>query len=288
VTTQTIETVAVAPPAAEPPALDEGDFRRLRDFLHVRTGIDLRPEKQAAVASRLQGRLRALAVASYQEYVDLILQTGNEAELQIAIDLLTTNETYFFREPEHFAFLKRTITAGDQPQKTWRIWSAACSSGEEPYSIAMVLADLLGPDRWEVVASDISQRVLRRAKRGHYPLARVEHLPQEYLRRFCLKGVGPEAGTFLVDRPLRKTISFRTVNLVERLPALGSFDAIFLRNALIYFNRADRRSILHRVVQLLAPGGHLFIGHAESLQGTIDGLAPVQPSVFRRVPAQAD
>jgi chemotaxis protein methyltransferase CheR len=288
VSTQTIETVAVASSDVDAAGLCESDFRRLRDFLHVRTGIDLRPEKQTQVANRLQSRLRALALSSYQEYVDLILQAGNEVELQSAIDLLTTNETYFFREPEHFAFLKRTIASSDHPERRWRIWSAACSSGEEPYSIAMVLADLLGPDRGVVVASDISQRVLRRAQRGHYPLARVEHLPLDYLHRFCLKGVGPEAGSFLIDKPLRKTVSFRTVNLVDRLPALGQFDAVFLRNALIYFNRADRRSILHRVVQTLAPGGHLFIGHAESLQGTIEGLEPVQPSVFRRTGARAD
>ena len=286
--TQTIETAAITSHDIDAAGLHESDFRRLRDFLHVRTGIDLRPEKQTQVANRLQSRLRALGQSSYREYVDLVLQAGNEPELQTAIDLLTTNETYFFREPEHFAFLKRTLASSAQPERHWRIWSAACSSGEEPYSIAMVLADVLGPDRGEVVASDISQRVLRRAQRGHYPLARVEHLPQDYLHRFCLKGVGPEAGNFLIGKPLRKMVSFRTVNLVDRLPALGQFDAIFLRNALIYFNRADRRSILHRVVQTLAPGGHLFIGHAESLQGAIEGLDPVQPSVYRRSSAPVD
>jgi chemotaxis protein methyltransferase CheR len=262
--------------------LDERDFRRLRDMLHAHAGIDLGPEKRALVANRLHRRLRALALPNYRQYTDLVLQPGEVQERQTAVDLLTTNETYFFREPQHFTFLRSWVSDNDRPGRTWRIWSAACSSGEEPYSIAMTMADALGADRWEVMGSDISRRVLERAENAHYPLLRMEHFPGDYLRRFCLKGIGPEDGTLLVDRPLRKRVAFRAINLMERLPDLGAFDAVFLRNALIYFNRADRQSILRRVQETVRPGGHLFVSHSESLHGLVTGLDLVRPSVYCR------
>src|SRR6185295_3193005 len=146
-------------------------------MLHARAGIDLGPEKRALVANRLHKRLRVRDLETYSQYADLVLQRGQEQEQQVAVDLLTTNETYFFREPQHFSFLKDWVAEADKPGKTWRIWSAASSSGEEAYSIAMTLADSLGADRWEVLGSDISRRVLERAERAHYPLARMEFFP---------------------------------------------------------------------------------------------------------------
>jgi chemotaxis protein methyltransferase CheR len=262
--------------------LAERDFRRLRDMLHARVGIDLGPEKRALVANRLQRRLRALQLASYEQYADLVLQPGQERERQTAIDLLTTNETYFFREPQHFKFLKDCVAAQDKPGQAWRIWSAACSTGEEAFSIAMTLADALGPDRWEVIGSDISGRVLERAARAHYPLVRMDFFPPDYLRRFCLKGIGPEDGTLLVDRSVRRRVSFRAINLMERLPELGHFHAVFLRNALIYFNRDNRQNILQRVQQTIRPGGHLFVSHSESLHGLVQELALVRPGVYQK------
>ena len=262
--------------------LGEQDFRRIRDMLHARAGIDLGPEKRALVANRLHRRLRALDLATYEEYADLVLQPGQEREQQLAVDLLTTNETYFFREPQHFTFLKDWVTTNDKPTREWRIWSAACSSGEEAYSIAMTLADALGPTRWEVTGSDISRRVLTRAQRAHYQMLRMEFFPTDYLRRFCLKGNGPEEGTLLVDRSIRQRVKFRPVNLMERLPEMGTFDAIFLRNALIYFNRDDRESIVRRVQAALRPKGHLFVSHSESLHGLADGLDLVRPSVYHK------
>jgi chemotaxis protein methyltransferase CheR len=262
--------------------LSEPDFRRIRNMLHARAGIDLGPEKRALVANRLHKRLKVLNLDTYHQYIDLVLQPGQEQEQQMAVDLLTTNETYFFREPQHFTFLKEWVAARDKPGKAWRIWSAASSSGEEAYSIAMTMADCLGADRWEVIGSDISRRVLERAERAHYPLARMEFFPVEYLRRYCLKGIGPEEGTLLVDRPLRRRVSFRPINLMERLPEIGSFDAVFLRNALIYFNREDRENILRRVQATVRPGGHLFVSHSESLHGLVEGLDLVRPSVYHK------
>jgi chemotaxis protein methyltransferase CheR len=267
---------------ALPLDLDERDFRRLRDMLHAHAGIDLGPEKKALVANRLNRRLRALGLETYRAYTDLVLQPAQDHERQTAIDLLTTNETYFFREPQHFSFLKQWIASEDRPGRQWRIWSAACSSGEEPYSIAMTMAEAVGAERYEVIASDISRRVLARAEQAHYPMVRLDHFPVEYLRRYCLKGIGPEDGTLLIDQPVRRRVAFRAINLMERLPELGALDAVFLRNALIYFNREDRQAILRRVQAVLRPGGHLFVSHSESLHGLVSGLDVVQPSVYCR------
>jgi chemotaxis protein methyltransferase CheR len=272
----------LSPEEAAAPQLEPRDFCRLRDMLHARAGIDLGPEKQALVASRLHRRLRALELGSYRLYADLVLQPEQEQERQIAVDLLTTNETFFFREPSHFEFLAQQVAAEDAPTRTWRVWSAACSSGEEAYSIAMTMASVVGEERWEVTGSDISRRVLLQAQGAHYPLARMEHFPREFLRRFCLKGTGPHEGTLLIDRPVRQRVSFLALNLMETLPALGSFDVIFLRNALIYFNRTDREGILRRVQEVLRPGGHLIVSHSESLHGLVQGLDVVRPSIYCR------
>ena len=177
---------------------------------------------------------------SYTEYFRLLSSGQDPAEVQTAIDLLTTNETYFFREPKHFELLREQASAARNSGKPFRVWSAASSSGEEAYSIAMVLADCLEGSPWEVVGSDLSSRVLQQARLGHYSTARTKHIPQPYLQRFCLKGTGAQDGTLLIDRALRARVQFLQVNLNTRAAALGSFDVIFLRNVMIYFNDADQ------------------------------------------------
>jgi chemotaxis protein methyltransferase CheR len=266
----------------EAPELAETDFRRLRDLLHALAGIDLGPDKRSLVAHRLHRRLRALALPSYQRYADLVLDPAQTGERQTAVDLLTTNETYFFREPPHFAFLKQSVAANHQPGRAWRIWSAACATGEEPYSLAMTMADTLGDQGWDVLGSDISRRVLEQAQRAHYPMVRLDHFCSTHLRRYCLKGTGPQEGTLLIGAPLRQRVAFQAINLMAPLPDLGLFDFVFLRNALIYFNRADRQTILRGVQATLRPGGHLVVSHSESLQGMVHDLEAVQPSIYRR------
>jgi chemotaxis protein methyltransferase CheR len=273
---------AALDPFEDGPALSERDFQRLRDMLHAEAGIEMSPEKHALMLNRLQKRVRALGLPGFREYADLVLGPQGAEERQTAIDLLTTNETYFFREPAHFAFLKRWVTESDRPGKIWRIWSAASSSGEEPYSIAMTLAAVLGLERWEVLGSDISRRMLEKARRGHYPLSRMDDFPVEYLRRYCLKGVGPQDGTLLVERQLRLRVNFQPINFMERLPELGSFDAIFLRNALIYFSKDDKQTIVHRIEEKLRPGGYLFVSHSESLYGITTGVDLVNPSIYKK------
>src|SRR5262249_35962841 len=150
-----------------------------------------------------------------QEYVQLLASGTDRAEMQTAVDLLTTNETYFFREPKHFDLLRQQAKLAREERRDFRVWSAACSSGEEPYSIAMVLADVLDPRPWEIIGSDLSTRVLERAQLGHYPTSRAQNVSTDYLRRFCLKGTGQQEGTLLVDRALRTRVQYRQINLNE-------------------------------------------------------------------------
>lgn len=262
--------------------ISDQEFTQFQRFIYEAAGITLSPVKKALVSGRLAKRVQHCNLNSYGEYFRLLSSGKADAEVQMAIDLLTTNETYFFREPKHFDVLRDYATAMQQRGKTARIWSAASSSGEEAYSIAMVLADCMEDGQWEVVGSDISTRVLARARTGHYPLERTTHIPASYLRRFCLKGTGSEQGTLLVERNLRSRVQFRQVNLNAALPQLGMFDAIFLRNVMIYFNGDTKQQVVARVLSLLKPGGLFFIGHSESLHGVTDLVQPLMPSVYRK------
>jgi chemotaxis protein methyltransferase CheR len=234
------------------------------------------------VSGRLAKRVKQRGLNSYDEYFKLLMKNGGDGELQVAIDLLTTNETYFFREPKHFDFLRDKVLPLRKPGKPFRLWSAASSSGEEPYSLAMLLADVLGEAPWELMASDLSMRVLEKARTGLYPMERAEDIPSHYLKRFCLKGTGSQEGNFLIAKELRSRVQYRQVNLNETLPKLGEFDVIFLRNVMIYFDMETKRQVVMRMMQLLAPGGYLIIGHSESLNGVTDDLKVVVPSVYRK------
>lgn len=269
--------------SAEPArAVSEAEYRAFREWLFDCSGINLGPSKQALLTSRLGRRLSALGLPSYQAYLELLRSGTAPGEEQTALDLLTTNETYFFREPKHFEVLARQVlpTLSDPV----RIWCAASSSGEEPYTLAMTLAETLGLNRrWEILASDISSRVLAAARRGLYPLARADRIAPDLLKRWCLKGVRQYEGSFLIDRRLRERVSFATVNLVEPLPDLGpAFDVVFVRNVMIYFDAPTKQGVLTRITERLKPGGWLFVSHSENLHGMESELQMQQPSVYRR------
>lgn len=261
--------------------ITDHEFSHIRRLLHELAGIYLSEAKKNLVCGRLGKRVQHFGCKNYGEYFQMLSQGAGE--LQIAIDLLTTNETHFFREPKHFDFLRERILVCHRSAQSFRIWSAACSSGQEPYTLAMVLADHFGDAPWEVVASDLSTRVLDRARAGHYALELAKEIPAVYLKKYCLKGVGAEDGTFLIDRRLRNRINFQQVNLNQTLPRLGEFDVIFLRNVMIYFNMETKRQVVARMLPLLKRGGHLFIGHSESLNGISDGVTVAVPSVYRRL-----
>ena len=268
------------------PLISDREFGKFQRFLFEAAGISLAPTKKALVGGRLAKRLELRRLKSYDEYFHL-LQSGRDAqEIQTAIDLLTTNETYFFREPKHFEYLQKEAMRIRGERKSMRVWSAAASTGEEPYSIAMVLADCFGLESaaWEILGSDLSQRVLHKARVGHYLFQRTTHIPNGYLQRFCLKGTGDEEGTLLVHRKLRERVQFRQINLNEPLPQLGTFDVIFLRNVMIYFNVETKRQVIRRVLDVLKPGGSLVIGHSETLHDINSNVQSVAPAVYRKLP----
>jgi chemotaxis protein methyltransferase CheR len=260
------------------PAISDSEFRRLRDWLEAATGIHLTAAKRTLVTSRLAVRLRMREVSTFTAYLRLV--DTEPAERQAAIDLLTTNETYFFREPKHFEFLQSLLPRlGPAPA---RIWSAACSTGEEAFSIAMLLDAGMRGRPWEILATDISTRVLERAATGHYRIDRTDGIPREYLARYCLKGTGSQEGTLLVTRRLRERIRFEQANLTSPLPDVGEFDVIFLRNVMIYFDTPTKRDVVERLVRHLRPGGHLLIGHSESLTDVTRVVQPVAPAIYRK------
>lgn len=261
--------------------ISDQDFGNFQRFIFEAAGITLSPAKKALVCGRLAKRVHAYQLESYAEYFAMLKSKSNPAEVQVAVDLLTTNETYFFREPKHFELL-RTAASSYSGSTPFRVWSAASSSGEEAYSIAMVLADTLAGRSFEVIGTDISSRVLATARAGHYPEQRAKNLPIHYKKRFCLRGIGEQAGTLLIDKTLRAKVKFAHANLNENLPDLGLFDVIFLRNVMIYFNGDTKRKVVAHVLAQLKPGGYFYIGHSESLNGISDAVVQIAPSVFRK------
>jgi chemotaxis protein methyltransferase CheR len=263
--------------------ITDQEFAQFQRFIFDAAGISLSTSKKALVSGRLAKRVHQHRLNNYAEYLALLGSGSAPAEVQTAIDLLTTNETYFFREPKHFDVLREAALRARQAGRPLRAWSAACSSGEEAYSMAMVLADTMGDEAgWEVLGTDISSRVLQRARAGHYVLERTRHIPQAYLKRFCLRGIDAQEGTLLVERPLRQRVQFLQANLNTRLPQIGSFDVIFLRNVMIYFNAETKRQVVARVLAQLKPGGLFCIGHSESLHDITDAVQQVSPAVYRK------
>jgi len=277
---------AKIPKGSRPPldpaySLSDTEFACFRSLVLQETGISLSEQKKALVVGRLSSRLRNRKIGTFSEYYKILQDPAEGDELQAAIDLITTNETSFFRESEHFQVLRDYLKSLRPVPFPFRIWSAASSSGEEAYTIAMVLSDALASADWQVVGTDISTRVLERARRGVYPMERATSIPQEFLRRFCLKGQGRHEGMFMMNRQLRDRVSFHQANLCKPLPRLGPFDVAFLRNVLIYFDSAQKRQVVEGVMGQLKPKGLLLVGHSESLTGISEGLAQVRPTVYR-------
>lgn len=275
---KTLSVDSLAPAAS----LTSSEFDWIRAFMFRLSGINLAPSKKPLIVGRWNRRLRHFGYTRFREYIDLLSSEAGIAERQIAINLLTTNETHFFREQRHFNFLRERVLPHVRRGDKFRVWSAACSSGEEPYSIAMLLAAELGDSAWEVLGSDISTVVLEAACGGLYSMDRARPIPEEYLRRFCLKGVGPQTGTFLIDRALRDRVRFRQINLNERLPEIGQFDVIFLRNVMIYFDTDTKLKVVANLLPTLKPSGHFLVGHCETLNGITDDLSMLSASIYRK------
>src|SRR5262245_37426573 len=266
-------------------------YRTLVAVVYQHSRIRLGPDKQPMLANRLRKRLRALGLVSYDDYCALLRSAHGPDEIEQLVDLISTNHTRFFREPEHFTFftgrllpelLPRLVAEGSP----LRVWSAAASSGEEPYSMAIVLAEFFREHSsvdWRVEASDISRRMLAEAERGIYPLDSRHALPPELLRRYFQRGVAAQDGTCRVKADLRKRVRFQRINLFQaEYPVPRDQHVIFCRNVMIYFDQPSRAVLIHKLFRQLAPGGFLVIGHSESLMGIRHDLELVRQSVFRK------
>jgi len=262
--------------------ITDAEFGQFQRFIFDSAGITMAAAKKALVTGRLSKRLSAHGLETFGEYFKLLSSGQHPVEVQMAVDLLTTNETYFFREIKHFEFMRAQALAARSRSQPYRIWSAASSSGEEAYSMAMVLADCMQTTPWEILGTDISTRVLEGARRALYSMERGRHIPQDYLRRFCRKGSGQYDGHLLVDRTLRSKVAFRQVNLNTALPELGKFDMVFLRNVMIYFNNETKREVVARVIATIKPGGYFCIGHSESLNDISNAVQMVAPSIYQK------
>ncbi len=264
--------------------LTEAEFERVSRLARQRFGLDLKRGKEQLVAARLSKKLRELGLSSYREYLRHVEEDGTGEALIGLIDALTTNHTDFLRESAHFDFLRATALRDVRDRPRLEFWSAACSTGEEPYSLAFVLIDELGTtacERCRILASDISTRALAAASRGVYAAERLAGLPKEWHRRHFLKGSGKWSGHFRVKPEVMGMIEFRRLNLIERLPSVGPFTVIFCRNVMIYFDRPTQQQVVNRLTERLEPGGYLFVGHSESLTGVEHPLSYVRPAVYR-------
>jgi chemotaxis protein methyltransferase CheR len=259
------------------------EFAWIKDYLYQYSGIVLNDSKQSMVMGRLEKRLRHLKLDNYSDYFAVFNKPGFENETTFAIDLLTTNETYFFRESKHFDFFTTHILPAQTLVRPFRVWSAASSSGEEAYTLAMLISNYAELTQWEIVGTDISTQILNKARRGLYPLNASDKIPLRLLKKYCLKGSGDYDGFLLIDPAIRKNVKFIYANLITSLPDLGVFDVIFLRNVMIYFDMETKQRLLVRITQLLRPGGYFFISHSESLNGMATDLKMVAPSIYQRL-----
>ncbi len=264
--------------------LQDRTFRQIAELMHASMGLSFADSKKPLVASRLGTRIQKLGLGSFEEYLDIIRDASQGGEFQVAVDLLTTNETYFFRESSHFDRLEAYLCS--LPRRPLALWSAASSFGDEAYSIAMLMADLqergaIGPD-WSILGTDISDRVLQAAAAGVFPAERLREVSAERLRKYCLRGEGESEGLVQVQQKLQRHVRFGWLNLCQPIEPLGPFDAVFLRNVLIYFDTQTKSDVVDRVLAQLRPEGLLFIGTAEGRVPCRTPLAVLAPGVFRK------
>lgn len=263
------------------------NFEQLRRIAFEHTGIVLGENKRQMMYGRLTRRIRQLGLAGFDDYCAR-LEQDLDSELGELVNAITTNLTSFFRENHHFEHLANTalpeILAHNAGAHRLRIWSAGCSTGEEPYSIAMTLAESTRLNGWDarILATDIDTSVVARADSGVYALDRVKDMDPQRLRRWFEKGVGENAGKLRVNRSLRDLIAFRSLNLLGDWPMRGPFDIIFCRNVVIYFDKETQRRLFERYADMLAPHGYLYIGHSETLFKISDRFKPVGGTIYRK------
>lgn len=277
----------------KPFTLSEGEFDQIRALVKQHTGIHLSDQKRSLVLSRLTRRLRSLGLANFTEYIKVLQGPGAEEELLNMINRITTNKTDFYRENHHFEFMTKTLLPGlvSQAQRTGqkkvRIWSAGCSSGEEPYTLAITLAEffknLPGWD-YKILATDLDTNMLRKASAGVYDARLLEPVPRDKLNRYFTQNRGDGADTYTVSQKLRDLIIFRKFNLMSpTYPVKVPLDAVFCRNVLIYFTNQDRVRIVTNFHRVIKPGGYMFVGHSESLRQVNELFKYTGTTVYQRI-----
>ncbi len=263
--------------------LSKRDFARVKNLLYNYSGIDLHEGKEALVRARLMKRVRKLGVGSFSEYLDYVESEASGAEFLALVDVLTTNKTSFFRESQHFDFLNEEVIP-KMNGREYRWWSAGCSSGEEPITLAMnLLENSACGKRFKVkiLATDLSRDVLRKAKTGLYTPENLRDMPDYFLRKYFEKPAGVQNG-FQVSDAVHSMITYGRLNLQEAWPLKGPFHIIMCRNVMIYFNRQTQQQLVSRFYDLLEPGGYLFLGHSESVTGKNHGFINIRPAVYQK------
>ncbi len=260
--------------------LTEKQYQRIQEWLYQVSGIDLKVGKENLVKNRLAKRVRALGLAGFDAYIRYVEQDYSRSELLILIDSMTTNKTSFFREMAHFDYIVKHLIPSWSQREDVRIWSAGCSSGEEPYSLSMLLFDkYIKASTVRILATDISDTILERARGGIYHADHVADVPAYYKMNFMKK---EDAEHYSIKPDTRSLIRFANLNLMGSWPMKGPFDLILCRNVMIYFDRPTQERLINRYYELLRPGGHLFIGHSESLASVKHRFSYSQPAVYKR------
>ena len=278
---------------SETPELSQEQFEKIAEFIQTNVGIKMPAQKKLMVQSRLQSRLKALSLKNFDDYVDLVFAGGEKSEEEIAlmINVITTNLTNFFREKQHFDFMteKALPSLVNEGHKNIEIWSAGCSTGEEPYTLSIVMSEFMrkNPGKiadFSVLATDISSRVLEKAQNAVYPLESVSELPYELKKRYFLKSRNPDNPAVRLKPEIRQKVSFKRLNFMDSsYPVSGEKQIIFCRNVLIYFEKQTQEDVIRKLIRHLVPGGYLFLGHSETVCGMELPLKTVAPTTFQKI-----
>jgi len=260
--------------------LSDKEFLELKNIIKEQSGIHINSTHKEKLEFKLSHLLNSSGYDSFKDYFKII--SKDKDKIQALINIVTVNETYFFRETKHFDFLKDNILPNVK-YDTFRCWSAASSNGAEAYSIAMHIdTHLSSYKNYEVVASDINDHMVKYAKNGIYPIKFANNIPLKYLHLYCHKGQNEFSGSFKISNKIKNHISFYTINLMQTIEDIGQFDLIFLRNIIIYFEDKDKKTIVENVIKKLKPGGYLFMGHSESLERITDQVEQIAPSIYQK------
>ena len=263
------------------PTLGSRDFEQIRQLAHGTFGLDLKPGKEELVSARLRRLLRKGGFRSFQDYYRHVVADQSGEALAAMIDALATNHTAFLREPDHFTFLREEVLPSLANRDALEVWCAACSTGEEVWTLAMILNEVRPQRRISIAATDISNKALHAAQAAEYTPDRCQGIPAAWLSRYFVPGKGP-VKTYCVAPRIRAQASFRRINLVETFSWGRQFPVIFCRNVMIYFDRQTQEQVVGRLAAMLEPGGYLFVGHAESLTRITHSLDYVLPAVYRK------